>query len=273
MDPEFLYYSTLDPFFHLKTAVRIYFHDDDNMHIYKSDDGCGEALSVFDVGKSDKAAQIFAIRFHQAETLLTILCAGNSRYPILKFLNADSKSSLSKFVSSISNRSVWICRSPISSDFSSLNDFIEFLIFRRFGIIENIEEYTEFIVFQAKLFNDRSAYNAIKHGSSMSGGVLKSNFFVDDRLLFGSNVDSISWVRWFHKRDGDGFEYRARNIEIIDHLNAIFYSSLIVNLIKVARIASINGNDDFSARLLRDFCDKTSSDDEFCVRIKLSERR
>lgn len=244
MDIEEVFWSQIDPLYHLKQASCIRYTKDIDKHYL-----LGEQLSkntefgaeLIDGMDEMKASALMFIRFHAIETLLTALLGSHPHGPVPRF----SK----KFIGSKFNEAVQsIARKEIPStlgihDITDYNKWIGAKFGGRVGANDVLEdEVVEFISVQAALFGQKTVYNAFKHGCSIGRSWPKLRVQDEKTGEWLPIIDITTGVGWLNWEEGKKSQsasvtFGAMKCDPSDDHGAVVIMALLVRAMKKIRMA------------------------------------
>lgn len=161
-----IFWSQLDPLYHLKQASCIYYADDIDKHfkfgdVLSNDTEFGAEL--LDGMKEMKASALRFIRFHAAETLLTVLLGSYPHGPVPRFAKLYFGPRLNAAVEAVARMKI-----PAELPINGAENFEQWLsrkFWGRGGGSEPLsDDVVKFIRVQSTLLSNKTVYNAFKHG-------------------------------------------------------------------------------------------------------------
>lgn len=212
------------------------------------------------VSEFESTRRIFMrqFRYHSSEMLLSLLLSARPNEPFVRFSTTVRNQELNALIERIAGG-----RAPQELKFEGSNhiaNFDEWLAYKLYGTSEAqlCPSVLSFVVQEAKLLSDRSAFNALKHGRAAID-VVNGDFALSVKSENSKQYVSvvkptkvISFANWDEKMTPNGLEFSYTHaVESVDSEYdriAIFVASLLMKAIKLSRIARLNGEklpDDF----------------------------
>ncbi len=246
LDIERIFWSQLDPFYHLKQANCIRYTKNVGDH-YLLD---GEPLINHEIGRdmvegfeSMQRSALRFIRFHAIETFLTALCGSPPHGPVPRFCAVYKFDEFNRIISKLAKKSI-----PDELGIGEVSDFSEwvsakFTSRKITGQTETLPtDVIDFISLQARILSEKSVYNAFKHGCRVGHGIPDLQIQDKETGEWESLVpikDGVAWLEWKENRRTGKFsiEFGAMECDIEDDHSAIFIMSILVRTMKTIRLA------------------------------------
>lgn len=274
-DPDELFFRQLDPFYHFRHASLIFYSNKPNHLRMKATDG--EILPVptglFENIENVKASSIRFTRYHQAETLLTLILGSFPHGPIV-YVSRNPKVRIRDVSVDIASR-----RIPenfeITKNGGQALTFDEWVAYKVTGQLstpdpETMKEVTDFIVLEARFFSKNDAFVAYKHGCLVSEKHPK--FTVE--ITPGNWVDmlnlknSVGWVNCEVKAGNvTAVSFGAEELDPGNDLAITFLSGMIAEAIRNRMIARLNGDETWDISLPNNLVIKSQIPQSFKMRV------
>ncbi|WP_187970468.1 hypothetical protein [Aquibium microcysteis] len=244
MNIDKLFWSQIDPLYHLKQSSCIRYVKDITQH-FQLDEMSSKDTSfgaeLLDGMDEMKASALMFIRFHAIETLLTVLLGSFPHGPVPRYAKKSFGREFNEAVEAVARREI-----PSTLEVSGVTDFDKWLAAKFWGRpgTENIldDDVIKFITVQAALFTKKSVYNAFKHGCRVGRSWPKLS--VQDEksgewipvLEIGSGV---GWLHWDEEKNAKSVSvtFGAMACDPADDHGAVAIMALLVRAMKVIRLA------------------------------------
>lgn len=244
MNIEDAFWSQIDPLYHLKQASCIRYARDIDKHYCLDDEpneGTDFRAELVDGMEEMKASALRFIRFHAAETLLTVLLGSHPHGPVPRFAKKFFGKHFNESAASVARREI-----PASLRLRGVSGYDEWVAAKFWGRIGPdktlSEEIINFICVQSALFTQKTVYNAFKHGCRIGRSWPKMSIKDDDTGEWIPLLEINSGVGWLHwEEDKRGKEasvsFGAMECDPADDHGAIAIMALLVRAMKVIRLA------------------------------------
>lgn len=244
MNIEEAFWLQLDPLYHLKQASCIRYARDIDQH-YRLDEQPSKetefGAELLEGMEEMKGSALRFIRFHAAETLLTVLLGSYPHGPVPRFAKKFFGQRFNEAAACVARREV-----PVSLGLRGLTDYDKWLATKFWGRTgtENMlsEEVIHFISIQSALFTHKTVYNAFKHGCRIGRSWPKLSMKDENTgewvplMEIGSGV---GWLHWEENKKGTeaSVSFGAMECDPADDHGAIMIMALLVRAMRVIRLA------------------------------------
>ncbi|OBZ95977.1 hypothetical protein ADU59_06185 [Pararhizobium polonicum] len=243
MNIDDIFWSQLDPLYHLKQASCIYYADNLDQHfkvggLASKDTDFGE--DFLEGMKEMKASALRFIRFHAAETLLTALLGSYPHGPVPRFARIYFGPRFNGAVESVARQEI-----PAELPLKGVTDFGEWLS-QKFWVYGSAseplsEDVVKFVRVQSSLLANKTVYNAFKHGCRI-GSSWPTMSMKDEKtgewLPFLDIKSGVGWLHWDEKRGRKtSISFGAMECNPADDHGAIAIMALLVRAMKKLRLA------------------------------------
>ncbi|WP_306028426.1 hypothetical protein [Stappia sp. MMSF_3263] len=244
MDVEKLFWSQIDPLYHLKQASCIRYTKDIDQH-YRLDEkpskDSGFGADLLEGMDEMKASALMFTRFHAIETLLTVLLGSHPHGPVPRFAKKFFGQKFNDAVQSVARKEI-----PTTLGIRGVTDYDKWIAAKFWGRLgtENVldDEVIKFISVQARLFSQKTVYNAFKHGCRI--GRSWPNLSVKDEksgewLPFLEITSGVGWLHWEEdkKSKSASVTFGAMSCDPADDHGAVAIMALLVRAMKTIRLA------------------------------------
>lgn len=274
-DPDELFFRQLDPFYHFKHASLTFYCKQANHLRVTGETGIEPPLlpNLFENVENVKASSIRFTRYHQAETLLTVILGSFPHGPVV-LVSKNPKVRMREVANDIASRRV-PSNFDITKNSGQPATFDEWLTYKITGKLSSPDESTmkeviDFVVLEAKFFSKSDAFVAYKHGCLISEKHPK--FTIE--MTPGNWVDilnlrsSIGWVNCEVKAGKIiAFSFGAEELDPENDITIIFLSGMIVEAIKNRMMARIDGKDSWDVTLPNNLSIKSQIPQNFKMRV------
>lgn len=273
-DPDKLFFGQLDPFYHFKTASLAYYCEQPNHLLLTTQDGNSSPTphGFLDNIESVKASAVRFARYHQAETLLTLLLGSFPHGPIIS-ISKNPKIKLREIAAEIASRRVprdfVIKKDGVPVEFQK---WVTYKITGHLDIsdVDTINEIISFVVLESDLFSQNDSFVAYKHGCLISDRSPNITFEASP----GKWVDvlklekAVSWINCEMKSGKIiALTTGAEELNPVNDLSIIFISAMIVQAICARMLAKLNKSETYDLSLPENISVKSQVLQRFKIRI------
>jgi hypothetical protein len=275
-DPDELFFRQLDPFYHFKHASLTFYCEQAN-HLRVTDQN-GEQLpfpeNLFDNVPSVKASSIRFTRYHQAETLLTVILGSFPHGPVV-LVSKNPKLRIRDVATEIAARKI-PANFSVTKNGGQPVTFEEWLTYKITGQLSApddnaaIKEVIDFVVLEASFFSKSDSFVAYKHGCLISEKHPK--FTVE--MNPGNWVDvlnlrsSIGWVNCEVKAGKiSAISFGAEELDPQNDIAITLLSGMIVETVKNRMTAKLDGKETWDITLPNNLAIKSQIPQNFKMRV------
>lgn len=196
-----------------------------------------EPIAIYEPSGSNVLA-LRLIRYLAIENFFLLLLSGQGSYPYARIATLLRHNKLNASIKCVSRRQVPVDIYPAhESTFS----YEQWLLLKLGSTTENVlcETLDAFIVEQANFIDDRTFFNAIKHGRAMTGFHAAAGLVIDGSGSFPRKEQRSIWVEdWSELRNGTSLEVKhsisVETLNVVEEFRVLSIISLLVrNIINV----------------------------------------
>jgi hypothetical protein len=239
MDVEQIFWSQLDPLYHLKQASCVrYARDIDQHYRTEGDADIDLHAELVDGLEEMRGSALRFIRFHAAETMLTALLGSYPHGPVPRFSKMFFGEPFNKAVTSVARREI-----PASLPLPGVTDFEAWLATKFWCRRDRLlsAELVRFIGMQATLLSQKTVYNAFKHGCRIGRSFPEMSFQNKETgewmpmMKIGTGV---GWVHWEERKKEPGatVTFGAMECDPADDHGAIMIMAILVRAMRTLRL-------------------------------------
>ncbi len=278
-DFERSFFEQLDPWYHFLQANCIKNANANELDLSVNDGPISDheiGQEFFSSFEAMQRSSMRFIRYHAIETFFTILCGSKPHGPVMRFSHIVRNSEFNKIIKEIGGQ-----RIPELQSLSSVLEYKAWLACKFFGALseehaKNIlsQELVDFISLQARLYVDKSAYNAFKHGCQIgeeSPEIKVTKADGDDPPIYMKLGPSIKWYRWEEskKKPCPTIVQGYTECDIEDDHSAIFIIATLVRAMRKARLAK--KGEHIEIMLPEEIATKRDKPKQIVLRIKFGD--
>lgn len=248
MNIDDIFWSQLDPLYHLKQASCICYANELDQHfkvgeLPSKETDFGE--DFLDGMEEMKASALRFIRFHAAETLLTALLGSYPHGPVPRFAKVFFGPRFNNAVESVARQEI-----PVELPLKGVTDFGEWLS-RKFWVDQSAlepltDDVVKFIRVQSALLTNKTVYNAFKHGCRIGKSwptMSMKDEKTGDWVPILEIQSGVGWLHWDEKRGKKtSISFGAMECNVADDHGAITVMALLVRAMKKLRLAKKGEN-------------------------------
>lgn len=275
IDPDELFFYQLDPFYHFKHASLV-LHCETPNRLRMTDareDFLSSPENIFKNIEKVRNSSIRFTRYHQAETLLTVILGSYPHGPVV-YISKNPKIRLREIAGEIAARRVPV-GFEITKNGGQKTTFEEWLSYKVTGYLappdaQTINEVIDFIVLESTFFNNSNAFMAYKHGCLVSDKhpritvEITPGNWID--LLNMSN--SVGWMNCEIKSGRiSALSFGVEELDAQNDASIIFLCGIIVAAIRDRMLARFEKKENPSLHLPTNMSIKSQIPQNYKMRI------